>query len=55
MGEIEDLISKVLEEYSLSEVLERMDLTEEEVLETLIDIGLIKWVRLTAEIPLPVS
>ena len=50
----ETLIKNMLEEYTLSDILERMDLTEEEVLEYLFDTGMIRWERVIAEIPMPV-
>ena len=48
-------IKELLETYTLSEVLEMLDLTEEDVLQILIDTGTITWERLTDAIPMPVS
>jgi hypothetical protein len=52
---MDDKVSKLLEVYTLGEVLEIMDLTEEDVLEHLIDTGVIDWARLEDVTLLPVS
>jgi hypothetical protein len=50
-----DEMKALLEEYEISEVFERLDLTEQEVLEYLVETGFIEWQRLIDAIPLPVS
>jgi hypothetical protein len=52
---MEDKLERLLEEYTIGQVLEMLDLTEQETMEYLIETGFISWAKLTDEIQLPVS
>lgn len=52
---MDDKLDILLEEYTLSEILEMLDISEFNALSCLIDIGLIEWAKLEDEIQWPVS